>query len=108
MAGKQRGTRRQPRDAKKEASFRELVEILADAGYAVRREELRRGPGWRAVSGACRCEKDAIIFVDRRLSQDDQVEFLVMRIKELGLSVSIKPDSVLPQTLQRVLTAVAV
>jgi hypothetical protein len=80
------------RDPEKESTIRGLAEILGSAGFAVRREKLKRGPGWRVVSGMCRAiDKNAtvqrLIFVDRALSQDDQIAFLLGRIAELNVPV---------------------
>lgn len=85
------------RDPEKENVFKSLGLILEGAGFSIRREKLKRGPGWRVVSGTCRAlDRDAtvrrFIFVDRTLSQDDQIAFLLGRIAEL----KIKPD---PETI---------
>lgn len=77
-----------PRDSKKEKIFKILSQILADAGYVVRREELKRGFGWKVVSGTCRLKDDKIVFVDRRMSQEDQLSFLSAKIVTLGISVT--------------------
>jgi hypothetical protein len=67
---------REKRDTKKEHRFKELSGELSQRGYTVRREELKRGLGWRVSSGACRVDQDKLVFVDRRLTQDDQLAFL--------------------------------
>jgi hypothetical protein len=72
-------------DQKKEAIFKDLSQSLQTQGYIVRREELKRGSGWRAVSGSCRCDDKRFIFVDRRLSQNEQIEFLQSKLLALGV-----------------------
>ncbi len=52
----------------------------------MRREELKRGHCWRAVSGACRSMSQRIVFVDSRLSPSEQVAFLGMKVRELAIS----------------------
>lgn len=81
---KRRNTRSQvlPRDPQKEKVYRSLTTILSDAGYTIRREELKRGSGWSATSGACIHQQTPHLFVDRRLTQDDQIAFLVERMIE--------------------------
>lgn len=79
------GKKRATRDPQKESLFNKLSGILAAAGYTVRREELKRGLGWRATSGSCRALDRRLVFVDRRLSQDEQIAFLQSRIMTLGL-----------------------
>ena len=75
------------KDPKKEATFKTLSELVERHGYAVRREKLKRGLGWKVYSGACRSNDQLIIFVDQRLSQDDQINFLQERVKALGLAL---------------------
>jgi hypothetical protein len=53
-----------------------LTSVLVDAGYQVRREELKRGFGWKVVSGSCRLNQEKLVFVDRRMNIEDQVLFL--------------------------------
>ncbi|NLF25233.1 MAG: hypothetical protein GX589_06190, partial [Deltaproteobacteria bacterium] len=43
---------------------------------------------WRAVSGSCRHVGDNLIFVDKKLPQDDQIAFLVSRITSLGVTLN--------------------
>lgn len=76
------------KDSKKERIFRELASILESAGLKVRREELKRGFGWKVVSGTCRLEGDKILFVDRRMSQDDQLTYLTGKIVSLGITLT--------------------
>jgi hypothetical protein len=90
---KRSGRRTEKKDPKKEARFKELSKELTDQGYQVRREELKRGLGWRVTSGACRVEKERLIFVDRRLSQADQVEFLEEILREVGAKTPISEGS---------------
>jgi len=75
------------RDPKKDTHLRELAEQLRAAGVTVRREKLGAGPGWKAVSGACRVDSDALLFVDPRLPQDEQILFLSNRLAQLGQKI---------------------
>lgn len=75
------------KDPEKEGAIKQLAEQLADFGYTVRRERLKQGHGWKVVSGSCRLRDDRYIFVDPRLTQDEQILFLQGRIAEL------KPES---------------
>jgi hypothetical protein len=74
------------KDPKKEGILKALAGIIEKAGVEVRREELKRGPGWRATSGFCRHNQSPVIFVDRILPQDDQINFLLDKITELKIS----------------------
>lgn len=73
------------KDSKKEELISSLSERLAGAGYKVRRESLKRGPGWKVVSGSCVARGERLIFVDRRMSQDEQVAFLRLKLRALGI-----------------------
>ena len=85
------------RDEKKEAIFRELSQILAESGHTVRREQLKQGHGWKVVSGVCRADQASMIFVDRRMPQDDQIAFLSSRISTLKLPISEEHLTKLPE-----------
>ncbi len=85
----------------KESLLRELASILGSSGFRVRREKLKQGHGWRAVSGACRVLQDKLIFLDRRLPQDEQIEFLVERIAESGIEVPSDRIGSLPSAIAR-------
>jgi hypothetical protein len=75
------------KDPQKEATFKSLVDRLLEKGYIVRREKLKRGLGWKVYSGACRSNEQRIIFVDQRLSQDEQISFVQEVIRSLGVIV---------------------
>ncbi|RMG43368.1 MAG: hypothetical protein D6719_03970 [Candidatus Dadabacteria bacterium] len=92
-------TARYKRDPKKEALLKELSQIITDAGYTVRREKLKQGHGWRVLSGCCRAEENRMIFVDRRLSLDDQLAFLVSRITALNIQVDLSRLKKFPTAL---------
>ena len=93
-------TKRKPtrtKDPKKEAIFKSLSAILLRAGYEVRREELKQGHGWKASSGACRSLEQALIFVDRRLTQDEQISFLIGRILDSNIELTDAEIADLPK-----------
>jgi len=66
-------------------TFKKLMSHLSLHGFIVRREELKRGYGWKAMSGSCRKESDNLVFVDRRLPITEQINFLQSKILEFGL-----------------------
>lgn len=85
----------------KENLLKELASILNSSGFRVRRERLKQGHGWRAVSGACRVLQDKLIFIDRRLPHDEQIEFLVDRIAENRIQVPSERMGALPSAIAR-------
>ena len=76
------------KDPKKEAIYKALTELVEQNGFTVRREKLKRGLGWKVYSGVCRSDDKLIIFVDQRLSQDEQISFLQERVRAMGLNAS--------------------
>jgi hypothetical protein len=60
----------------KELEIRSLIELLQSQGLVIRREKLRSGSGFRVMSGVCRVEDSHLLFVDRRLSLDEQLDVL--------------------------------
>lgn len=76
------------RDPKKESIFKELAQKLAESGVIVRRERLKQGPGWKVLSGSCQVTESNYLFVDSRLSQDEQLELLSNRLAHLNRQVA--------------------
>lgn len=72
-------------DPKKESIFKELADLAEFHGYAVKRENLKQGIGWKAMSGICRFNEDRLIYVDKKLPQGDQISFLLNTYLNLGL-----------------------
>ena len=70
----------------------ELANVLTNAGYEVRREKLKQGYGWKVLSGACQLEEKELIFVDRKLPQDEQISFLIGKL--LALQVPVKKSNI--------------
>lgn len=87
------------RDMKKESIFKHLTKLLGDYGYTVRREALKQGHGWRVLSGSCVAAEQDMIFVDKRLSQDEQISFLVTKIVSLGLQPTAEQLAHLPEKI---------
>ena len=87
-------------DAKKESIFRQLSEIIKSKGFFVRRESLKSGIGWRVFSGTCEYAEQQFIFIDKRLSQDDQIDFMVGKALELGLKLTEEEKNNLPKSIQ--------
>lgn len=95
-------------DRSKEETIRALVQALASAGMTVRREELKRGPGWRAVSGVCRLASSKIVFLDRSTRQDEQIEFLVGRFHQFQVVPSPTLLAAVPESVRHLLEGRAV
>lgn len=87
------------RDPKKESIFKALTALVVDKGYVVRREVLKQGLGWRVVSGSCRAESSKIIFIDRRLTLDDQISFLISKMDAIGLTFAREQLDGLPDEI---------
>ncbi len=84
----------QVRDPKKEIIFRLLARQLEGQGFDVRRELLRQGHGWKVSSGSCSADGKRYLFVDRRLTQDEQISFLLNQINDMNIEM---PEAVLEQ-----------
>ena len=97
-------TQRQHYSPEKEREIKALISIFAHFSFQVRREELKRGLGWRVQSGVCKIEEGSFIFVERRSSQEDQIAFLIRNAQELIADVI--PEELLaplPEELQNAL-----
>jgi hypothetical protein len=92
-------------DPQKDNIFKQLAEAMLSQGYAVRREELKQGHGWKVASGSCRLDQQKLIFVDRKLPQDDQIAFLTQRMTNAGVRLSDEQLASLPEKVQQMLVA---
>ena len=76
-----------------EQRYRDLSAQLELKGFTVRREELKRGHCWKAISGACRSLSHHYIFVDSRLAPQEQVAFLQSKLLDIedsdGVNVGV-------------------
>jgi hypothetical protein len=101
---KKKDTNRTQPDKKKEQQIQSLIEILATQNIQVRRERLKRGSQWSVQSGICQLGEALTVFVDRNLSQDDQVEFLISTICQMSLSIDQTLLQALPKQVQNLLS----
>lgn len=85
------------RDPKKEHVFKELSDLLSTSGVNVRRERLKQGLGWKVISGSCRAHNNNLVFIDRRLPQDEQIAFLLAKISSLQLQIPEDKLQCLPE-----------
>ena len=92
-------------DPQKDSIFKQLAELLIAQGYSVRREELKQGHGWKVASGSCRLNRQKLIFVDRKLPQDEQITFLIQRITAAGFRPTQEQIAQLPEKIQEMLQA---
>ena len=98
-----KSNRRSTWDPQKDNLFKELAGFLTSAGFDVRREELKQGPGWKVMSGACRYEAQKLVFVDKKLPQDEQISFLLGKIVELKVQVPDQKKDGLPENVRSIL-----
>ncbi len=89
------------RDPEKERTFSALATILASRDYIVRREKLKQGLGWKVISGECQHNDKRLVFVDNKLSQDEQIEFLLSVIVENINNIDNKEIENLPEVVFR-------
>jgi len=76
-------------DAKKENIIKNLRSKIQEKGIKVRREALKQGYGWKATSGSCYVKESSVVFLDSKLLQDDQINFLEQVVLDLGLDQEI-------------------
>jgi hypothetical protein len=86
--------------SEKDRVFRLLASIFKKQGLEVRREQLKFGSGWRALSGLCAHDKKTVLFVDSRLPQDEQIELLFTKYRDLNMTLTPENISELPKKLQ--------
>jgi hypothetical protein len=80
-----------------EQQIRQLQKLFRRHGITVRRENLSRGPSFRVKSGGCVLTGERIIFLDRRLPPDQQLNTLVDHLVAADLPLSADDVAALPQ-----------
>ncbi len=93
----------QKEDPKKEMVIKNLISLFEENDFRVRREKLQQGFGWKAVSGACRVNEENLIFLDRRLAQDEQMIFLVDKMKEKKITISEELLDTFPEKIKKII-----
>lgn len=99
-------------DKEKEQQIQLIISLIQSAGVEVRRERLKRGASWSVQGGAAAVYGKPVLFLDRHLSKDDQLDFLIGQfqneLKALGVSLeNAKSEEVetLPDSLKTLLAA---
>lgn len=67
-----------------ENRIRSIIKDLSSSGLIVRREKLTRGPSFKVKSGLCSLSGKKIVFLDRRLPVDQQLQMLEEHIASMG------------------------
>lgn len=70
-----------------ETQVRALERAFRSRGVTVRREKLSRGSSFKVKSGGCLLSGEKIIFVDRRLGDDQQLGILLEYVVDLAVGL---------------------
>ena len=62
--------------SKKLKILSDLLRRTQELGFQVRREKLKQGHGWRCMSGACVLKGQKVLFLDTKVSLDEQIFFV--------------------------------
>lgn len=62
--------------SKKLKILSDLLSKTQELGFQIRREKLKQGHGWRCMSGACLLNGQKVLFLDSKVSLDEQIFFL--------------------------------
>lgn len=89
-------------DPKKEDVIKKVSALFEEKNIKVRREKLGQGLGWKAVSGSCKVNDEQIVFVDRKLEQDDQIVFLILKTKEKNITIPEEILANIPEKLKKI------
>lgn len=91
-----------------ESQVRALERAFRSRGVTVRREKLARGSAFKVKSGGCLLSGEKIIFVDRRLGDDQQLGILLEYVVDLALGLDEKELAQLsPRTRESLLAQLA-
>lgn len=79
-------------ERERRAKLRQIIRDLAEAGIEVRREELLRGPAYRVRSGNCLLSGKITLFIDARLTTEQQLTLLIDYMQDNTLKLK-KPSA---------------
>ena len=102
----QKTKKKKSADIEKERIFKGLSQLLLADGLTVRREELKRGPGWKASSGSCRKLDENLIFIDRKTPIEEQIAFLVQELTGAGIEITDTKLEILPEEIREAVSAI--
>ncbi|MFN8391648.1 MAG: hypothetical protein U0136_15270 [Bdellovibrionota bacterium] len=88
----------QSRDLESERQVRSLEHVFRARGISVRREKLCAGPAFKVKSGECLLSGSKLIFVDRRLSAEQQLTVLMEHLIDAPFDVADEELSALSAT----------
>lgn len=91
--------------SKKDNLIKALIRLCKERGVDIRRERLKQGFGWRATSGICMHQEKPVVFIDSRLEQDDQLEFLLSKIRDLNIAFNEEELREIPLKIQTQMVA---
>ena len=75
-----------------EARLQELILRARSLNVQVRKEKLLREAGYRVHSGRCRINGQDVIYLDRDIPLDEQIEFLASELAELQAPAVVELD----------------
>jgi len=81
---------------RQEARLQELIVRARSLNVQVRKEKLLREAGYRVHSGRCRVNGRDVIYIDRDVPINDQIEFLASALAELQCPQVAGIDTVRP------------
>ena len=84
-----------------DSNIRKLQKIVQKNGIEVRRENLTRGLAFKVKSGVCQFSGKPLLFIDKRLSNEQQASVLVDYLLDLKLEVKDPDIDELPATITR-------
>lgn len=83
------------RSTSDESQVRALEKVFRARGISVRREKLARGSAFRVRSGGCLLAGENLIFIDRRLPDDQQLTLLIEYLGELRITLTERETAAL-------------
>ena len=77
-----------------------LIELFETKGITVRRENLSRVPSFKVKSGECLLTGENILFLDKRLPNDQQISVLVDYLFDSDIAMSPEEIQAFPKQLK--------
>lgn len=97
--------KRTNKEKEEERQVKALSQIFESRGVKVRRENLSRGPSFRVRSGDCLLTGERVVFLDKRLPSDQQINVLIDQLSAHEIELNETELAEFPKTTQVLIQA---
>lgn len=88
------------KEREEDQQIKQLASLFEKRGIKVRREKLSRGQSFRVKSGDCVYTEEKVLFLDKRLPSDQQINVLIDYIQDFSIKLEDSELESFPKPIQ--------